>query len=70
MLATDEWGKIYSLLAHPGQQLIHVVAVPLGPWLQEARASADLHDIAGAAARRSAKLPRPKTESQTLQVSS
>lgn len=69
VIATDQWGEIYSLLAEPGQQLLHLVAVPLGQWLSEARGSAALHDVEAARARRKQASARPRTPSIRLPAS-
>lgn len=36
VVAVDSWGSVYSLIRHPGQQMIHVVALPLSDWRTEA----------------------------------
>lgn len=35
LLAIGPWGEVSSLLIQPGQQVLHVVAVPVGRWRQE-----------------------------------
>ena len=36
VLGLDAWGRLVSLLKRPGQQMLHLVALPLGTWLAEA----------------------------------
>lgn len=45
IIAVNSWGDIYSLIRHPGQQLIHVVALPLDTWRQEAEAHNDYKPV-------------------------
>jgi DNA-binding transcriptional MerR regulator len=45
IVATDSWGTIRSLVQHPGQQMLHIVAVPLAEWRIQAEANPLFKDI-------------------------
>lgn len=52
LVAADAWGAMQSLIRHPGQQMLHVVAVPLAEWREDARERAQPVDIAAIRKRR------------------
>ena len=40
VLRLGTWGELSSLLKHPGQHVLHAVALPVGAWRAEAEAEA------------------------------
>jgi len=43
ILAIDKWGVAQSLVRRPNQEVLHFVALPLGPWLAMIEAQATPH---------------------------
>jgi DNA-binding transcriptional MerR regulator len=63
LVATDPWGSLRSLVKHPGQQMLHLVAVPLDRWKREADQLADkieLEEIKKRRAKRAGKDREPE----------
>lgn len=55
VLALEKWGSVRSLVKRPGQQVLHLVALPLDVWWREAEAEADMVDLAEVRERRRRK---------------
>jgi DNA-binding transcriptional MerR regulator len=45
VLSVEEWGTVRSMVRRPGQQVLHVVALPLRHWFAEARSKAIPLDV-------------------------
>jgi DNA-binding transcriptional MerR regulator len=67
VLAVDQWGDVYSLIGQPGQGILHVVAIPLGPWLEVATREARMIDVEEMQARRERRV-RGRTETAQLRT--
>jgi DNA-binding transcriptional MerR regulator len=70
VMAMDSWGDIYSLIRHPGQQVLHVVVLPLSEW-REAAISSPAYcdvDVASIDARRQARRTERLEATQSLSL--
>jgi DNA-binding transcriptional MerR regulator len=45
VLALRAWGDVESILARPGQQVLHLVALPLHHWVTETESQAELRSV-------------------------
>jgi DNA-binding transcriptional MerR regulator len=63
VLAVRPWGEVESVFRRPGQQVLHLVALPLHHWVTEAEERSSLHG-------RSLADPPTRTESRRTMNSS
>ena len=62
VLGIERWGTVRSTLKHPGQEMLHLVALPMDTWRREVEASAEKINVtklqrSGAAQPRHARTP-------------
>ena len=65
VIELEQWGTLRSAVKHPGQQILHLVAMPVTRWQRELEPEAvpvDLEDIR----RRRDSARRPRTQSSPI----
>jgi DNA-binding transcriptional MerR regulator len=67
VLAVEPWGDVYSAINEPGQQVLHLLALPVLSWREEASRTAVTVDLEVLRRRRVARR-RPVTETQRISV--
>jgi DNA-binding transcriptional MerR regulator len=58
VLGVERWGTVRSALKHPGQQMFHLVALPMDAWRREVEESAEKVNVSRLRAS-DASRPRP-----------
>jgi len=66
VLALEEWGNLVSALKHPGQMVLHLVALPVTHWSREAEASAVEVDLSELRQHRKARRAPSRTPTAQL----
>lgn len=70
ILAAEKWGTLRSAVTHPGQQVLHLVALPVSRWCVEVERAAEIIDLsdrreAARAARRAGSRRTPTKSIRT-----
>jgi DNA-binding transcriptional MerR regulator len=66
IIALEKWGTLRSAISHPGQQMFHLVALPVSKWHKQAEQSAVDVDLADVRERLKRIPPRRPTGTQSL----
>jgi hypothetical protein len=66
VLALEEWGTLVSALKHPGQMVLHLVALPVTHWSREAEAEAVEVDLSELREHRRARRASSRTPTARL----
>lgn len=61
VIAVEAWDAVYSALSHPGQQMLHLVALPMKHWHEEVSEVAVKVDLALLQERRERRRRQPAT---------
>jgi DNA-binding transcriptional MerR regulator len=64
--AVDEWAQLVSLLEQPGQQVLHLVAIPVETWANEAARAANPIDQSVLRTRRRKRARRSPVQTRPL----
>lgn len=55
VLAVEPWGDVYSAIKHPGQQVLHLLALPIHRWQADVAKEVVAIDLAAIRARRQSR---------------
>ena len=68
VLGIERWGTVRSAMKHPGQQMFHVVALPMDAWRSEVEQSAEAINVTELRASDAARPRQDRTPTTSIKI--